>query len=111
MTRGRNYLAKRESRKKARREHGRMGTPSLTNVKRRNNSGIVGRRHNPELSCSTGCRTAKPKGEKGQTGSLFPPLFFPPYRAPRSAVRLVAESATGKVPTRRIPYRVLSPCR
>ena len=33
------------------------------------------------------------------------------YSAPRSAVRLVAESATGKVPTRHILYRVLSACR
>ena len=33
------------------------------------------------------------------------------YSAPRSAVRLVAESATGKVPTQHIPYRVLSACR
>ena len=33
------------------------------------------------------------------------------YSAPRSAVRLVAESAPGKVPTRHIPYRVLSACR
>ena len=79
MTRWRNYLAKRGKSKEGSEEHGRMGTPSLTNVKRRNNSGIVGQRHNPELSCSTGCRTGKPKGEKDKPAHCLHPLFFPPY--------------------------------
>ena len=37
--------------------------------------------------------------------------LYPAYGAPRSAERLVAASATGKVPTRHNPYRVLGSCR
>src|SRR5262245_25105456 len=51
------------------------------------------------------------KGRPGNHASAGTRVLSQIFSAPRSAPLLVAARATGKVPTQRIPYRVLGPRR